>query len=88
MTHVNQHEEMLYELDTQLFIINKTFQELLVTISYLRYESDMLGQMQNRLNRIYSSLHGLRFDMDTLYKFMQALASEQLNPMIIPPDVL
>ena len=42
--------------------------------------------MQNRLNRIYSSIHGLQFDTDCLYEFMRALASEQLNPMIIPPD--
>ena len=26
--------------------------------------------------------------MDSLYEFMRALASEQLNPMIIPPDIL
>lgn len=88
MTHVNQHEEMLYELDTQLFLINKTLQELLVSISYLQYEADLLEQMQNRLNCIYSSMHGLRFDTEALYEFMRALASEQLNPMIIPPDIL
>ena len=34
---------------------------------------------------MYSSIHGLRFDTDSLYEFMRALASEQLNPMIIPP---
>ena len=88
MTHVNCHEEMLYKLDTQLFLINKTIQELLVSISYLQYEADLLEQMQNRLNHIYSSMHGLCFDTEALYEFMRALALEQLNPMIIPPDVL
>ena len=44
--------------------------------------------MQNRLNRIYSSIHGLRFDTDSLYEFMRALVFKQLNPMIIPPDIL
>ena len=47
-----------------------------------------LDQMQNRLNCMYSSMHGLRFDTDALCEFMRALGSEQLNPMIIPPDVL
>ena len=50
--------------------------------------SNGLDQMQNRLNHMYSSIHGLRFHTDALYEFMRALASEQLNPMIIPPDVL
>ena len=44
--------------------------------------------MQNRLNHIYSSVHGLRFDTEALDEFMRVLASEQLNPMIIPPNIL
>ena len=88
MTHVNRHEQMLYELDNKLLIINKTLQDLLIAISYMKYETDLLDQMQNRLNHMYSSIHGLRFDTDSLYEFMRALASEQLNPMIIPPDIL
>ena len=88
MTRVNRHEQMLYELDNQLLIINKTLQDLLIVISYMKYETDLLDQMQNRLNHIYSSIHGLRFDTNSLYEFMRALASEQLNPMIIPPDIL
>ena len=79
---------MLYELDRKLMIMNKTLQDLLIAFSYMKYEMTLLTQMQNRLNRIYSSIHGLQFDTDFLYEFMRALASEQLNPMIIPPDIL
>ena len=86
--HVNRHEHMLYELDRKLMIMNKMLQDLLIAFSYMKYEMTLLTQMQNRLNRIYSSIHGLRFDTDSLYEFMRALASEQLNPMIIPPDIL
>ena len=71
MTHVNCHEEMLYKLDTQLFLINKTIQELLVSISYLQYEADLLEQMQNRLNCIYSSMHSLCSDTEALSEFMR-----------------
>ena len=88
MTHVNRHEQMLYELDNKLLIINITLQDLLIAVSYMKYETDLLDQMQNRLNWMYSSIHGLRFDTDSLYEFMRALASEQLNPLIIPPDIL
>ena len=37
---------------------------------------------------MYSSIHGLRFDTDSLYEFMRVLASEKLNPTIIPLDIL
>ena len=33
LTHVNQHETMLYELDNKLLIINKTLQDLLIAVS-------------------------------------------------------
>ena len=88
MRHVNRNEHMLYGLDRKLLIMNKTLQDLMIAFSYMKYEMTLLTQMQNRLNRIYLSIHGLRFDTDSLYKFMRALASEQLNPMIIPPDIL
>ena len=58
-THVNQHETMLYELDNKLLITNKTLQDLLIAVSYMKYETDLVDQMQNRMNRMYSSIHGL-----------------------------
>ena len=59
MRHVNRHEHMLYKLDRKLLIMNKTLQDLLIAFSYMKYETMLLTQMQNRLNRIYSSIHGL-----------------------------
>ena len=43
---------------------------------------------QNKLYRVYSSLYALQSDTDSLFKYMRALASQELNPMIIPPDIL
>ena len=37
---------------------------------------------------MHSSLYALRGDVDSLYEYMRALASQELNPMIIPPDIL
>ena len=33
-------------------------------------------------------LYDLRGDTESLYKYMRALASQELNPMIILPDIL
>ena len=88
MHQVSQHEEMLYKMDTKMFIMNKTIQDLMLSISFLWYESDILAHFQARILRLHSSLFALKEDVDSLYEYMRALASQELNPMIIPPDIL
>ena len=43
---------------------------------------------QNKLYRVYTSLYALQSDTESLFEYMRALASQELNPMIIPPDIL
>ena len=35
MHQVSRHEEMLYEMDTKMFIMNKTIQDIMLSISFL-----------------------------------------------------
>ena len=37
---------------------------------------------------MHSSLYALIGDVNSLYEYMRASASQELNPMIIPPDIL
>ena len=87
MHQISRHGKMLYEMDTKMLIMNKTIQDIMLTISFLQYESD-LDYFQARILRVHSSLYALREDVDSLYEYMRALASQELNPMIIPPDIL
>ena len=88
MHQVSRHSEMLYEMDTKMFIINNTLQCIMWSIDALRYESDVLHYFQTRIYRVHTSLYALRGDTESLYEYMRALASQELNPMIIPPDIL
>ena len=88
MHQVSRHGEMLHEMDTEMFIMNKTIQDIMLSIDFLQYESDILNYFQVRILRVHSSLYALRKDMDSLYEHMRDLASQELNPMIIPPDIL
>ena len=54
----------------------------------MQYETNLLHFFQNKLYRVYTSLYALQSDTDSLYEYMRALASQELNPMIIPPDIL
>ena len=55
---------------------------------HVQYESDMLHYFQTRIYRVHTSLYALRGDIESLYEYMRALAPQELNPMIIPPDIL
>ena len=88
MHHVNKHNEMLYELDTKMLIINKMLQQMMYTLDIMRYESNLLHYFQNRIYRMYTSLYALQGDTESLFEYMRALASQELNPMIIAPNIL
>ena len=88
MHQVSRHSEMLYEMDTKMFIINKTLQDVMWSINILGYESDVLHYFQTRIYRVYTSLYALRGDTESLYEYMRALDSQELNPIIISPNVL
>ena len=88
MHQVSRHSEMLYKMDTKMFIINNTLQHLMWNIDALCYESNVLHYFQTRIYRVHTSLYALRGDTESLYEYMRALASQELNPMIIPPDIL
>ena len=88
MHQVSRHEEMLYEMDTKMFIMNQTIQDVIMGLSFLQYESDLLAYFQARVIRLHSSLYVLKEDGDLLYEYMRVLASQELSPLIIPPDIL
>ena len=88
MHQVDRHSEMLYEMDTRLLILNKTLQHLMWTVDALRYEHSVIHYFQARIYHVYTSLYALRGDIDSLFEYMRILASQELNPTIIPPDVL
>ena len=88
MHQVDRHSEMLYELDTKMTIMNKTIQQIMWNVDAMRYESNLMHFFQNKLYRVYTSLYALQLDTESLFEYMRALASQELNPMIIPPDIL
>ena len=68
MHQVSRHEEM-YKMDTKMFIMNKTIQDIMMGISFLWYESDLLTYFQARILRLHTSLYALKGDLDSLYEY-------------------
>ena len=88
MHQVDKHSKMLYEMDTKMTIMNKTIQHIMWNLDAMQYETNLLHYFQNKLYRVYTSLYALQADTESLFEYMRALASQELNPMIIPPDIL
>ena len=86
-TMVNRHEKM-YEIDSRMYVFERTLQDIMNSISTMQHEIDLLDHIQNRLNRIHSSLFVLQLNTDTIYEYLQVLASHILNPMVIPPEIM
>ena len=49
MHQISRHSEMLYEMDTKMFIINNTLQHLMWNIDGLCYETNILHYFQTRI---------------------------------------
>ena len=88
MHQVNRNSEMLYELDTKVFIINSTIHHIIWHFDNMHYESNIIHYFQTRISRVHTFLYVLCGDTDSLFEYMRILASQQLNPTIIPPDIL
>ena len=88
MHQINRNSEMLYEIATKVFIINSTIHCLIWHFDAMQYESNILHYFQTRISRVHTSLYALHGDTDSLFEYMRILASQELNPTIIPPDIL
>ena len=59
MHQVERNSEMLYEMDTTVFIINSTLQHLMWHFDAMHYESNILHYFQTRIYRVHTSLYAL-----------------------------
>ena len=59
MHQVDRHSEMLYEMDTKMFIMNSTLQHLMWNIDSMQYKANVLHYFQTRIYRVHTSLYAL-----------------------------
>ena len=74
MHQVDKHNEMLYEMDTKMTVMNKTIQHIMWNLDSMQYETNLLHFFQNKLYRVYTSLYALQSDTESLSKYMRAVS--------------
>ena len=87
MLQVNRHSEMLYEMDTTMFIINSTLQHLMWNINSMQYESNILHYFQTRIYKVHTSLYAL-WEIPNLYLNNESFGFSRIKSNDYPPDIL
>ena len=88
MHQVNEHSEMLYEMDAKMLIMNKTLQQIMWTLDAMQYESNLLHYFQNKIYRVYTSLYALQGDTESLFRIYESLGFPRIESNDYPPDIL
>ena len=75
MHQLKRNSEMLYELDTKVFIINSTIHHIIWHFDNMHYELNIIHYFQTRIFRVHTFLYVLCGDTDSLFEYMRILAS-------------
>ena len=88
MHPVDKHNEMLYELDTKMLIINKTLQQIMYILILCDMNQTYCITFKTEYIEYTHPYMLFKEILKSLFRYIRALASQELNPMIIPPDIL
>ena len=87
MHQVDEHSEMLYEMDTKMLIMNKTLQQIMWTLDAMHYETNLLHYFQNKIYSIHISICSSG-RCQLFIQIYESLGFSGIYQMIIPPDIL
>ena len=88
MAQVSRHDEMLFELDMKMNIMNHTLCVIMRSLSEVCYENDLFDYVQPQINCMHNAMHTLKEDVDTLYEYLHLPATQRLTPVTITPNIL
>ena len=88
MAQVSRHEEMLFELDMKMHIMNHTLWVIMQSLSEVHYKNDLFNYVQLCINCMHNAMHALKDDVDTFYEYLWLLATQRLTPVTVMPNIL
>ena len=87
-TRVQLHDEMLYNIQVRLNKVDFTITAMKDMIQYNMYTSNMLFDANIVSNRLITGLIVLRNNVEQVYKYLRVIASQEVDPIMIPPPSL
>ena len=87
-TRVQLHDEMLYNIQVRLNKVDFAIAAMQDMIQYNMYTSNMLFDANIVSNRLITGLIVLRNNVEQVYKYLRVIASQEVDPIMIPPPPL
>ena len=86
--HVSSNRYAITNLQVRMAEINKTLIAPLTDVKFLKYTVAIVNDVRINLAKLTLGTMSLEQNVNAIYEYMRVLSSKQLNPLIIPPDVL
>ena len=87
-TRVQLHDKMLYNVQVRLNRIDHSIGTLNDIVTFNWVSNNMLLDANVIVNRLITGLIVLRNNVERIYRYLNVIASQEVNPVMIPPPPL
>ena len=86
--HVSTNRYAINNLQVQLAQVNQSLMVTMKAVQFLRYTVVVITDVRIILSKLTLGVMGLQQNVKAIYEYLRVLSSKQVNPLLIPPDVL
>ena len=87
-TRVQLHDKMLYNIQVRLTKIDHSIRAIEDIITFAWISNNLLLDANVVVNRLITGLIVLRNNVERIYRYLNVIASQEVNPVMIPPPPL
>ena len=87
-TRVQLHDRMLYNIQVRLNKIDHSIRTLEDIMTFSWVANNLLFDANVVINRLITGLIVLRNNVERIYRYLNVIASQEVNPVMIPPPPL
>ena len=87
-TRVQLHDKMLYDLEVRLNWIEHVMAKLHEIVRYQAKTNSLFLDAQVVIDRLQVGLLTMRSNVEQVYKYLRVMASNKIDPVMIPPSPL
>ena len=87
-TRVQLHDKMLYNIQVRLARIDHAIRTIQDIVTFTWVTNNLLLDANVVVNRLITGLIVLRNNVERIYRYLSVIASQEVNPVMIPPPPL
>ena len=87
-TRVQLHDKMLYNIQVRLNRIDYSIKSIQDIITFNWVANNLLLDANVVVNRLITGLIVLKNNVERIYRYLDVIASQEVNPVMIPPPPL